>query len=59
MNNFSIKGYCHCFGSIDYPVNVLLAYFTVLHGDYTMAVDPLDMSTGNTGVNRIDFTARH
>ncbi len=59
MDDLPIQGDGNGLGGIDDPLDVAPGDLPALDGDHTVAVEALDMSPGNPGVDRGDFAAGH
>jgi len=59
MEDLPVEGQSDGLGRIQDPVDVRLVHFPTLDGDHPVAVQTLDVSPGDPGVHRRDFTARH
>ena len=47
------------FGGVQDPVEIPLAYLFGFDRDDAVTIECLDVTSGNPGKNRVDFTARH
>jgi hypothetical protein len=59
MDNLPIQRDGHGLGSINDPINISLGNFPALDGDDPGTIEPLDVTPGNAGIDRTDFTASH
>ena len=59
MQHFPVHGDVDRLGRVDYPPHILLGHFPILDGDDTVGVQSLDVTAGDTGIDRFYLAAGH
>jgi len=59
MNHLPIHRDRQCLSSINDATHIFIGNLTVLDGNHSLGVNPFDVTAGNPGKNRLNFTTGH